>query len=94
MELFNTIMENPYLAAVALAIGVGLAAIWKALTAAIVRALNRVATGHNGSDDELGDKVRHYDDQSTVRGKVESAIISRVPGAVIQRQVAKHKIRN
>ena len=91
MELFKMVMNDPYMMPVAVAISVGLAAIWKAITAAIVRALNRVATDHDGDDDELVTKIRDYDDQSTVRSRVESSVLSRMPGAVIQRQVVKHK---
>lgn len=89
MELYKNIMADPFLQGLALAVlgalGVGLAAIWKALTAAIVRALNQLAPGHTGDDRALVAKVRRHEG----RGKVESLMLTMAPGMAIEREVRK-----
>ena len=54
---YKAIMDDPFLAAIVVgvtgAVGVGLMAIWKALTALIVRALNQVAPDHVGDERAL-----------------------------------------
>lgn len=93
MELFDAVMKNPYLAPAVLAFGAGVAVMWKALVAMVVRILGQVASEHD-DDDDLVVKVKEFKDHSTIRGRMESAAVSWVPSAVVKRQVVKHKENN
>ncbi len=89
MELYKTIMADPFLQGLVLAVlgglGAGLAVIWKALTRAIVRALDQVAPNHRGDDRALVAKVRQHEGS----GKVESLMLTMAPGMAIEREVRK-----
>lgn len=83
MELYKTIMADPFLQGMALAVvtavGGGLALIWRAATRAIVRSLNQVA---NDEDD----------DQETVRKvRQHNSLMRTVPATVI---ISQAKLRN
>lgn len=75
---YKAIMDDPVLAGIAMAIlatvGSGLALIWKALTKCIVRALDKLAPEHTGTEVELVAKVRKHEG----RGKVEALMLTMV----------------
>lgn len=87
MDAWKSLMEDPVAAGIVLAVlgafGAGLAVIWKALTRAIVRALNQVAPSHVGDDLALMTKVRRHEG----RDRVDSLMTTMAPGFVIKRQM-------
>ncbi len=88
---YKSIMEDPFLAAIAVAVigtvGSGLALIWSSLTKAIVRALDKLAPDHIGTDTELVAKVRKHQGN----GKVESLMLTMAPDSAIKTQVEARK---
>lgn len=81
---FSTIMDNPTVAAIVLAVlgtvGMGLRKIWTALVAAVVRRLEQVASDHDGDDLALVEKVR-----------ANSALMKTIPARVIIDQAKLHR---
>ena len=87
-QVWNWIKDDPMLLAavgtVALALWGGAKLFLGALVGAAVRVLNQVAPAHKGDEKELIEKVRRHSDGSTIRRKVESLMLSRVPESVIR----------
>ncbi len=88
---YKTIMDDPFLAGIVITlvatVGSGLALIWKALTKAIVRALDKLAPEHTGSEIELVRKVREHEGGGTM----DSIMLAIAPGSAISRQLkARH----
>ncbi len=95
MDIFNAIKDEPMLLAAAVGaltvVGSGLRVLFNALVALAVRALDQVAPDHSGDRESLLTKVRDLDDQSTPRRKIESLMLSRMPGTIIDAAIIKRE---
>lgn len=80
---WQSFMDNPTVIIVLAAVGTGLGLIWKALVAAVVRALNQLAPDHIGDDRALVAKVRRHGG----RGRVDALMTTMAPGSLIEHQM-------
>ncbi len=84
---WQAVMDDPMLAGMVVAtlgaIAAGCGLMWKALVGAVVRALDQLAPGHKGDEQELIRKVRQHSGQ----GRVENLMTTIAPGFAIERQM-------
>jgi hypothetical protein len=84
---YKTIMDDPILASMVVAVlgavGLGLKKVWDALVEAVVRALDQVAPDHTGNEQELVAKVRQF----SGHGKVASLMTTVAPESTIKKKI-------